>query len=383
MLGPRPTGIDQQYTGVDSLDKSYTPIAWPGGGGTTGVAQAAPYTGSTYNPSQWTSYADQYPAATASTPTGGAQIPYPGDQQNHNTTPAPAATTGYVDPLGEAGLSKGWNFTTADRNVDYGSWSDPSSVWLSDNAGGYRQLNQGEQVPTGTAVVIKRAMGTMGMVNDRMSMLGDAKAANPTAGGAKPEIMVNPTGAPFGVLDHAQSMALIQQMKKRGMPGGPMDGAEKAEKKPDKEGKAEDAAENKAKATPKPAARSGKPSVTAMLKRHAAGTNEYGMDPLNTYTTYDPGVMGNMPFYQKLTGRTPSSQFQGFGASVGNDSLGVHGAPTLLNLKNYLSLNPSEQDATASLYGQGLGLDWRDILEQSRRAAPIGQSFGATRYAGT
>ena len=101
-----------------------------------------------------------------------------------------------------------------------------------------------------------------------------------------------------------------------------------------------------------------------------------------TYTQYTPEQLGNQPFIQKLRGERPAEQFGGFGASLSNPSLGIDNMPSSINLQTYMSLLPSERDQTSSLYQQGLGVDFRDLLEQSRRASPFGVSFGAARYGG-
>lgn len=111
------------------------------------------------------------------------------------------------------------------------------------------------------------------------------------------------------------------------------------------------------------------------------GSPNYGIDPTTqTYTQYSPADTGNQPFYRKLTGQIPNAQFQGFGATLSNPSLGITNAPWAINMQNYLRLNPSEQDQTQSLYQQGLGTDFRDQLAQGRASAPFGATMGVTRY---
>ena len=51
----------------------------------------------------------------------------------------------------------------------------------------------------------------LGFVNDPMMVTGDAPATNPAAGGAKPEIIVNPTNAPIGVIPHNETRSMLGQ----------------------------------------------------------------------------------------------------------------------------------------------------------------------------
>ena len=111
------------------------------------------------------------------------------------------------------------------------------------------------------------------------------------------------------------------------------------------------------------------------------GSSTYGIDPTTqTYTQYSPADTANQPFYQKLIGQMPTQKFGGFGATLSNPSLGITNAPWAINMQNYLGLSPSEQDQTQSLYQQGLGTDFRDQLNQAKLAAPMGSTFGVTRY---
>ena len=114
----------------------------------------------------------------------------------------------------------------------------------------------------------------------------------------------------------------------------------------------------------------------------AASGGTYGMPDTPSYTTYSPEQLGNQPFIKKLRGDMPTSQFGGFGAKLSNPSLGIDDMPSNINLQRYMSLLPSERDQTSSLYGQGLAVDFRDLLEQARRASPFGVSFGPAGYGG-
>ena len=58
-------------------------------------------------------------------------------------------------------------------------------------------------------------MRGLGYVNDPVMMVGDAPSQNPTAGGAKPEIISNPTNAPIGVIPAPETRQMMQ-----GLSGG-------------------------------------------------------------------------------------------------------------------------------------------------------------------
>lgn len=127
----------------------------------------------------------------------------------------------------------------------------------------------------------------------------------------------------------------------------------------------------------------------AMLERmgvrvpRAATGGTYGSentDPTITHETYAPGDLGNQPFIKKLFGGRGGSKFRGFGATLSNPSIGVNDAPWAINLQALSSLDPSERDATQELFDTGLAVDFRDVLEQARRAAPFGRTFGPAGY---
>lgn len=113
------------------------------------------------------------------------------------------------------------------------------------------------------------------------------------------------------------------------------------------------------------------------------GTNTYRMPGLTPYIKYDPKTLGSQPFYKKLTGERPSTEFSGWGPTkLTNEKLGIEDAPTLLNLQSWRDMDVTDREMTEGLYQQGLGVDFRDILERSARGAPIGTSFGLARYGG-
>jgi len=115
----------------------------------------------------------------------------------------------------------------------------------------------------------------------------------------------------------------------------------------------------------------------------AASGGTYGADlssPTFTFNTYKPQDLGNQPFYKKLTGATPSREFGSFGATIDNPQLGIYGAPFNISLQRYNQLAPSEQAQTQSLYSQGLGVNWDDILNAARRGAPNGRYSQVAYY---
>lgn len=59
------------------------------------------------------------------------------------------------------------------------------------------------------------ARGTMrGLARDPMMMVGDAMARNPAANGARPEIIVNPTQAPIGVIPYPQARRMMRGIRR-------------------------------------------------------------------------------------------------------------------------------------------------------------------------
>ena len=98
------------------------------------------------------------------------------------------------------------------------------------------------------------------------------------------------------------------------------------------------------------------------------------------FNTYTPQDTANAPFVQQTLGNMPSPAFQQRG-----QPLGPFGAQPF-SYTNYLGLLPSAREMlkgyveTPTPMG-GLGSDWMDELERSRRAAATGVSFGPAGYA--
>lgn len=122
-------------------------------------------------------------------------------------------------------------------------------------------------------------------------------------------------------------------------------------------------------------------SVRRVPRAATGGTYGTGnTDPTMTFDTYKPEDLGNQPFISTLFGGKRKPAFRGFGAELSNPSIGVKDAPWQLNLQAFAGLDPSERDAADELYSTGLEVDFRDALEQARRAAPYGKRFGNAFY---
>lgn len=109
--------------------------------------------------------------------------------------------------------------------------------------------------------------------------------------------------------------------------------------------------------------------------------------PTMTFNQYSPSTLGSQPFYEQLTGQMGSRPFGAFGASISNPQLGINNAPTGINYRTYNYLLPSQQSAFQSLYGQGLGINPADIVQEAQNAAPTGMYTGyvpivASHYGG-
>lgn len=124
------------------------------------------------------------------------------------------------------------------------------------------------------------------------------------------------------------------------------------------------------------------PGLVQMVQANTGGVFTANTDPYITVNQYSPETLGSQPFINKTRGTAPSTPFQGFGAPLTNPSIGVENMPSLINLRDWGNLQSSEKDALEELYNRGLGVDFRDILERSKRAAPMGASFGPARYGG-
>lgn len=112
----------------------------------------------------------------------------------------------------------------------------------------------------------------------------------------------------------------------------------------------------------------------------AGGVYDAGIGTGNIQVNrYNPSDLGNQPFIQKLTGQRGSRPYGAFGGQISNPRLGVSNMPWALNYKTLMELNPSEYDQAQGLYG-GLGVDFRDVVSQSQRAAPTGGTLPVARY---
>jgi hypothetical protein len=129
------------------------------------------------------------------------------------TTPMPAPVTSPIKPLQPIPTQASTAGLVSSSVGGYnGGYSDGGSGGYS--GGGYTDTsNLPSSLPTfgGTQYVPgvpSFAEGSEGMVNNPVFMTGDNPGENPFGGGAKPEIVVNPTQAPVAVLNNEQTKNL-------------------------------------------------------------------------------------------------------------------------------------------------------------------------------
>jgi len=298
--------------------------------------------------------------------------------------------------------------------------------------------------PQGTILPMPKPVGQLpaaanGMpyMNHPAVMVGDARGPNPQAGGAKPEVVLNPTGAPIGVMSNEQMqqmMAQAKQMPRFAEGSGIVDNT-MVQPKQSGAWNTMGSTFGQQRSATRPRGGAGTGQLPSWMQRFAnngnpggqgpittmpidpvtntppapaPGTNAavgssapdyqadnvgsttttpdaqgangtYGMPDLPKYMQYSPEVLAAQPWIQSLFGKA-APEFQGFGATLSNPALGLNNVPSTFSLQNYLALNPSERDMVQSLYQQGLAVDFRDILEKARRATPTGGSYGNTFY---
>lgn len=345
--------------------------------------------------------------APATTPNVTYPAPYPGSQP----AAAPALRPGgsYLGVPNEqvADIGKGQSVKVQTGTLGGSKASDYSGFFVADDQD--RPLIGDAPIAAGATINLRR-LARGGLINDMAFIAGEGRGREL---GQDSEVVINPTGAPLGVLSHEEAVNYIQEARGQRMgryAGGTgmawpdmrarasaawSGGAPSAVIRPPRPARSASASAPQPTVqqpilTTPPAtapavapAPGSQPTVTQPVNNATApGQPSYGMSPLPTYTTYDANTLGNQPFYRKLIGSLPANDFSGFGATLNNDRLGIHDAPWALNLQRYMSLNPSERDQTQSLYQQGLGVDFRDMLEQARRASPMGSSFGPARFGG-
>lgn len=299
-------------------------------------------------------------------------------------------TTGYGGPSKASDWMSGYQVSDpATGHVYQGSEDVPGGmpVWVTRLAKG-----TGMDPKAMLAMLTGKSGGAappMGMTNDRAMLTGDAPMNQPPdAGGAKPEAVINPTGAPLAVLNAKDTKELLRLLMK--LHGGEETGepsqttGEETQEDPEdlKDGGKDESSEpdGMVKVAAHMRRRAGGTRLKDALARHASGT--YGMPDLPTYTTYDLSLYGDLPFVQKLKGQAASPAYQGFGANLSNPTFGVFNMPDTLNLRDFYNLSDSEQKASKGLYEDVLATNFNDILGRSRKGAPVGQALGATRYVG-
>lgn len=216
------------------------------------------------------------------------------------------------------------------------------------------QYGANDLIDPGSAIYLKK-LNAGGTVNDKAAIVGEGASAEDL--GDHGEIMINETGAPITILDNKTAKAFLKEHMAGHMDGDAGDGKKRGKK--------------------------------SGLPKHATGTvtdpGFYGVDDPNKmqFLQYDPSVIGSMPVMDTLRrGQVRGGKtFGGFGGNtLSNPGLGITDAPTQVNLQGIRDLDPSARDMTQSIYEQGLKVDFRDLLERARRAAPIGVAAGTKTY---
>lgn len=104
-----------------------------------------------------------------------------------------------------AGLKPGMNLSTVGSDTMGSDFTMPAYY----DQGKTRAVNPGDTLSKGTQVWVDYpvpAMAGGGFTNARQFMTGDAPSPNPSDGGARPEVVLNPTGAPVKVIPNPMTM---------------------------------------------------------------------------------------------------------------------------------------------------------------------------------
>lgn len=106
-----------------------------------------------------------------------------------------------------ADVKPGWNLLTTGAAGDFSAADLDPSV---------KAYDQNKNPVTGTITAntpywFYRAANGMPFMREAMAMVGDARHADPSQGGAKPELVLNPTQAPIAVIPHEQTRAIMQR----------------------------------------------------------------------------------------------------------------------------------------------------------------------------
>lgn len=96
-------------------------------------------------------------------------------------------------------------------------------------------------------------------------------------------------------------------------------------------------------------------------------------------TVYDQQAIANLPAIKKLTGQMPSTGAWGTGLDMRIPGTNTQ-LPGMFNTVNFMRQAPSERSLIQSVYETpaemgGLGVDWQDIVEMSRRTTPVGSGL--------
>ncbi len=216
-----------------------------------------------------------------------------------------------------------------------------------------------------------------GVTTAPLIMAGDAPMSQaPDAGGAKPELIANPTGAPLGIANADQTEQVMGGDATLAMPQMPAG-----------KGGAADAGllgkiialgiKALAEQGQKPGAKRAAKGTGMKAKRYASGSGMYTMPDNLQYTDYGAADWGKT--FGSLTSKQPG--FQGFGAKIGNAKYGVSDAPWLQNMQQYLQMDDTQRQMLGSYYNQAFGTNFNDQIQQSVKASPFGADFGPTAYA--
>lgn len=279
---------------------------------------------------------------------------------------------------------------TAPRTWDVGVASpvDPGSVGADQYAHAHQQSQQLAQQGQATAIGTEGGLWEMkdgkwhetapvgsfaqgGVLEGGappIVMTGDSESGAPTG---NEELVVNPTGAPIGVVPNEAIPDDLQTA-----PAGEMDTDEVLRLIAQLIDTALVEKEAQPEAAPVPA-----PVPAGAVPRANAGG-------AFSNTVYSPEEIAGMPVLQKIAGQMDPRQFGSTGLNTtvpGTDFALPQGHRA--NVRTLMSLRPSEMDTLGSVIETpremgGLGMHFGDWLHDAAQAAPMGRSFGPSAYLG-
>lgn len=211
---PTPLGGSGQYTDINpggAQGGVPTALLKPGLNlSTVGAVNGQGIYGNAFSPGLGSAYYDQ----GMSRPIQPGDYLAPGTQIWYNYTAG-----------GPAAQPNPYPQTQIQSNANFPSTGAPQANQVVPGSGGIPQYGyvpgpeQGNLPSEYVPGLPAYAQGTSGMVNDPVMMTGDAPNPNPYAGGARPEIIVNPTQAPIGVINTEQTQAIDYGGRGYQMPG--------------------------------------------------------------------------------------------------------------------------------------------------------------------